>query len=271
VVASAVDYNPTSERVEFVRTIDPANPTPGETRIVELMLRPKPGAARPPRPGLNFVQNVPAEARAAFESGMKLSRENKPAEAIASYESAIKIFPAYFDAHFILANELARQNRLDEAIKHLDEARRVNDRDDRVWDLFARVMMQQRKYAVAARIFGEAARLNPNEPQYPLSQATAFIEQAALIDAAKSKTTADERTFAFDEAAKALDRADQLSSRKLAEVNLQRARLYEKRGDRARAADELEQYLRKAPNAKNADAIRQAIKQLRSPAATKTP
>ncbi|MCA1817863.1 MAG: hypothetical protein LC746_15995, partial [Acidobacteria bacterium] len=69
------------------------------------------------------------------------------------------------------------------------------------------------------------------------------------------------------EAEKALARADEISNRRLADVHLQRARLYEKRGDRARAADELEQYLRKAPNAKNAEAIRQAIKQLRAPAA----
>ena len=263
VIASAPDYNPASEPVDFAR--EASADAPGETRTVELTLAGR-GGVRPPRAGLNFAQDVPKAARAAFEAGLRAARENKSAEALAAYEGAIKLFPDYFDAHFVLASELARQGRSGEAIRHLDEARRVNERDDRVWDLFGRVLAQQRKFAVAARVFGEAARLNPAEPQYLVSQASAFIEQASAIDAAKSKAASDEREFAFAEAAKALARAEQLD-RRLAEVNLQRARLYEKRGERERAAAELEQYLRKAPNAKNADAVRRAVKTLRSQAA----
>ncbi|MCA1628828.1 MAG: carboxypeptidase regulatory-like domain-containing protein [Acidobacteria bacterium] len=268
VVVSAPDYNPASESVDFVR---PTNAdSAGETRTVEITLLAK-GGVRPPRAGLNFAQNVPRTARDAFESGVRLARENKPAEAVAAYEGAIKIFPDYFDAHFVLASEFARQGKFDDATKHLQEARRVNERDDRVWELFARILMRQRKFAVAARVFGEASRLNPTDAQYLVSQASAFIEQASATDASKSKAAADEREFAFAEAEKSLARAEQLD-RKLAEVNLQRARLYEKRGDRARAASELEQYLRKAPNAKNAEGVRQAIKTLRSQAAApKTP
>jgi tetratricopeptide (TPR) repeat protein len=264
VVVSAPDYNPASESVEFVRSVTPDSG--GETRTVEITLLSK-GGVRPPRAGLNFAQNVPRAARDAFEAGIKLARENKSAEAVASYEEAIKLFPDYFDAHFVLASELARQGKLDDATRHLQEARRINERDDRVWDLFARVLRQQHKYAVAARVYAEAARLNPDEPQYLVSEAAALIDQGATIDPAQSKSAADERTFAFSEAEKSLARADEVSNHKLADVHLQRARLDEKRGERARAADELEQYLRKAPNAKNADAIRQAIKQLRAPAA----
>lgn len=264
VVVSAPDYNPASETVEFVRSV--SVDSGGETRTVEIMLLSK-GGVRPPRAGLNFAQEVPRAARDAFESGIKLARENHAPEAVAAYEGAIKLFPDYFDAHFVLASELARQGKFDGAIKHLDEARRVNPKDDRVYDLFARVMARQHKYAVAARVYAEAARLNPNEPQYQLARGTALIDQGATIDAAQSKAAADERAFAFAEAEKALDQAYQLSLRKLAEVHLQRARLYEKRGERTRAADELEQYLRQSPNLKNADAFRQAVKTLRAPAA----
>ncbi|MDT7603968.1 MAG: Tetratricopeptide repeat [Acidobacteriota bacterium] len=269
IVISAPDYNPATEAVDFVRSV--SADSAGETRTVEITLLAK-GGVRPPRAGLNFAQNVPKAARDAFEAGVRAARDNKPGEAITAYESAIKIFPDYFDAHFVLASELAQQGKLDDATKHLQEARRVNERDDRVWDLFARILRQQHKYAVAARVYAEAAKLNPSEPQYLISEAASLIDQGATIDPAQSKAAADERAFAFNESEKALAQADTLSSRKLAEVNLQRARLYEKRGDRARAADELEQYLRKAPNAKNADAIRQAIKTLRSQAAgAKTP
>ena len=263
VIVSAPDYNTASESVQFVML--PSANSMGETRTVEITLAAK-GGVRPPRAGLNFVQDVPRAAREAFEAGIKLGRENKAQEAVASYENAIKIFPDYFDARFVLANEFARTGRFDEAIKHLDQARRVNPKDDRVYDLFARIMMEQRKYAVAARIFSEAARLNPTDPQYPLSQGVALIEQAAAIDPNRSQAAKDERAFALDEAEKALNRADTLGNRKSAEVHRQLARLYEKKGMRARAADELEQYLRKTPGAKNADAIREAIKKLRAPA-----
>jgi tetratricopeptide (TPR) repeat protein len=270
VVVSAPDYNPASESVDFVRPSGPNEA--GESRTVEITLVAK-GGVRPPRAGLNFAQNVPRTARDAFETGIKFARENKPVEAVAAYENAIKIFPDYFDAHFVLASELARQGKFNDAIKHLDEARRINPKDDRIYDLFARVMRQQHKYAVAARIYAEAGRLNPTEPQYLIAEAASLIDQGMTIDPTQSKAAADERAFAFNEAAKALDRADQLGNHKLAEVHLQRARLYEKKGERARAADELEQYLRKTPNAKNADALRQAIRTLRepSPDATKNP
>jgi tetratricopeptide (TPR) repeat protein len=263
VIVSSPDYNLASESVEFVGST--SSERPGETRTVEIVLMAK-GGVRPPRAGLTFLQNVPKMARDAFESGIKLARENHIPEAVLAYESALKTFPDYFDAHFVLANELAKQGKFPDAIKHLDEARRVNPKDDRVYDLFARVMMQQGKYAVAARIYAEAARLNSAEPQYLLAEGTALVEQAASIDAAQSKAAEDERLFAFTEAERVLGEALRLN-KKLAEVHLQLARLYEKKGDRPRAADELEQYLRSAPNVKNAEAIRQAIKTLRGTSA----
>lgn len=264
VVVSAPDYNSGSERVEFVRTA--AADQPGELRMVEVTLNAR-GGVRPPRAGLNFVQNVPKAARDAFESAMKLSRENRVPEAVAAYENAIKIFPDYFDARFVLANQFIQQNKLAEAIAQLEETRRINGRDDRVYHLFGIVMMRQGKYAVAARIFSEAARLSPSDQQYLILEGTALVDQAATIDPKRSQAAADERNFALTKAEESLLKAHGLGGKKLAEVHRQLARLYEKRGERARAADELEQYLRKSPDLKNAAAIREAVKQLRTNAA----
>jgi len=50
---------------------------------------------------------------------------------------------------------------------------------------------------------------------------------------------------------------------KLPDAHLQLARVYEKKGERTQAAEQLERYLRKAPNSKNAEQIRGAIKKLR--------
>ena len=263
VLISAPDYNPAAERVEFVRNVGTGDP--GEVRTVEITLVAK-GGVRPPRAGLNFAQSVPPAARQSFEAGLRHQQENRPAEAVAAYEAAIKIFPDYFDARFVLANQLISQNKLDAAIPHLDVARRVNERDDRVWHSFGIILMRQSKFATAARVFGEAAKLSPSYAQYPLAQGAAFIDQAATIDPKRSQAAADERAFALAEAEKALDAALKIGKGKLADVHRQRARLYERKGDRARAADELEQYLRKSPGLKNAAAVREAIKTLRAPA-----
>lgn len=261
VVVSAPDYDRASESVDFVRSV--ASNEPGELRTVEITLVMKTGL-RSPRPGTTFVQNIPPHALAAYEAGLKHTREKRFAEAIASYQSAISLFPNYFNAHFTLANELAKQGKFQEAIASLEAARTANPKDDRVYDLFARVMMQQRKYAMAARIYAEAARLNPGEPHYLLSQATALIEQSNLISVAAGSVPAaeEERSFALLEAEKILLQVTKQND-KLADVHLQLARVYERKGERTRAASELESYLRKAPTAKNADQIKAAIKTLR--------
>jgi tetratricopeptide (TPR) repeat protein len=258
------DHELAAESVEFVSRVD-AN-TPGETRTVELTIKPRADLTPRPAPGrAALAQSVPARARDAFERGMRLAREAKPAEAQAAVREAVAAFPDYFDARFWLANELARTGRLDDAVQHLEVARRVSPSDDRVYLAFGNLLMLKKNYAVAAAVFAEAARLNPTSPQPLLQRGMALVEYAARIDPAASKRAAAERASALDDAEKALSEALRLSGRKLGAARLQLARVYEKRGDRARAAGELEQYLRDNPSAPNAPAIREAVKTLRAP------
>jgi len=164
----------------------------------------------------------------------------------------------------LLASEFIKQERFNEAIAQLDQARRVNPKDDRVFQAFGMIMMQQQKFAVAARIFAEASRLNPRDTRHLVLQGTALIDQGMRINGAASPAAADERKYAFSQAETVLARAYELSGRKLAVVHLQLARLYEKKGERARAATELEQYLRQSPDDKKTAEIRDAIKKLRA-------
>jgi Tfp pilus assembly protein PilF len=261
IIITAPDYNPTAERVEFVRNV--SQNEPGEIRTVELVLVRKIGASSI-RSEVSFVQDVPKAARDSFETGARLLKSGDAKGGVASLQRSITIFPNYFDARFLLATELIKENRDNEAIVHLDQARQVNPKDARVFELFGTVMVKQQKYAVAARVFAEAWNLNPRELQYLVQQATALIDQAVRIDPATSSVNAEERAYALGEAEKTLNRAYQLSGKKLLVVHLQLARLYEKKGDRLRAANELEEYLNKANDDKNANEIRLAIRQLRA-------
>ncbi|HEX8089563.1 MAG TPA: tetratricopeptide repeat protein [Blastocatellia bacterium] len=261
IAISNANYDPANERIEFY--VRPGENNPGETRPIEITLAPK-GGARGPSAGIVFTQPVPESARDALARAMRLSKEQKREEAIAALREAIKIYPDYFDAHLALGNEFMSASRLDEAIAEFESARRVNQKDHRVYQSFGLIMMMQKKYAVAAAAFAEASRLSPNDPGILLRRAGALIDHASTMDPSKSKETSSERDRSLDIAQKELTRAYELSGQKLAGVHIQMARLYEKKGDRARAANELEEYLRMAPGDKNAEAIREAIKKLRS-------
>jgi len=258
IVISMPDYHPLNERVEFFKHTSPEQP--GETRTVEYTLTPKKSDAIPfksARPA--FAQNVPQGARDAMDRAMKLSREGKSGQSIAALREAIKIFLDFFDAHFALANEWMKVGKLDEAVGELEKARQINPKDDRVYQVFGLALSQQKKYLVAAAVFSEAARLNPADPQILLLRATALIDHATTLDPSKS-----EREQVFTEAQKVLNKAFEMSGKKLSTTRLQMARIYERRGERAKAADELEQYLRETLDVKNADAIREGIKKLKS-------
>ncbi|HVF92626.1 MAG TPA: tetratricopeptide repeat protein [Blastocatellia bacterium] len=262
VIASSSGYENGTSVVEFTKGAGAEDP--GEIRVIEVILT-RPGAEPVPPARSTFTQNIPKEALAAFERGMALSREGKAPESIQALQEAVKIFPNYFNARLALANEFTRQQRLEEAISELEQARRVNPKDGRVYQAFGLVLSKQKKYVLAAAVFGEASRLNPTDPNILLMRAGALIDHASLIDPSKSKDAAAERAHAFEMAERDLMKAFDLSGKKLAPIHLQMARIYEKQGKRAQAADELERYLRLAPGEKNAQAMRDAIKKLRTP------
>jgi cytochrome c-type biogenesis protein CcmH/NrfG len=113
-------------------------------------------------------------------------------------------------------------------------------------------------------IFEEAARLNPANPLNPLMRATALIYQASLVD----PQSVVEQTDLLNQADLSLAKASELSERKMKPDALTLAIFYEMKGQPGRAAEELEDYLKKNPAAKNAEAIKNEISRLRSKAGT---
>jgi tetratricopeptide (TPR) repeat protein len=250
IVISDPHYQPVAERIEFARE---AVGRPGETLRVDITLVAKAESGVPPARAV-FHQDVPAEALQAYQRGVKLLAERKSDEGMQNLNAALKLYANYFDAHFALGLELLRLRRYDDAIGELERARVINPKDSRVYHTFGIVLFEQKKYALAAAVFAAAVQLNPSDAEAQLMRGAALIEVGHL-----------------DEAEAALLNADRISAHKLTIVHLHLARVYEKRGARVRAAEALEQYLKSAPDIKNAEAIREAIKKLRSPADAKKP
>jgi Tfp pilus assembly protein PilF len=243
IVVNDPGYQPVSERVELTRS---GNSRPGESVHVDIVLVPKKNASGSAA-GSVFHQEVPEPALQAYRRGVRLIAEQKRDEGVNALREAIGIFPQYFDAHFALGLELFRVKRYQESIEELERARVVNPRDGRLYQTFGLVLFQQKNYAMSARVFEEATRLDPTNAQAFLMLGASLIETGNL-----------------DGAERGLKRADQVSSHSIPIVHIHLARVYEKRGDRRRAAEELEEYLRKNPRADNAPAIREAIKKLKT-------
>lgn len=216
-----------------------------------------------------FTQNVPKLATQALERGQRLDQEGKRPEGLAQMQEALRIFPAYFEAHLALGNHFLKDGRFGEAIAELDRAREINPNDERLYQSFGLIMLQQRNYQVAVPIFIEAARLNPTNPLNPLMLGTTLIHQASGLAAAGQPSEETKRLLV--KAEEALAKAAELSGGKMKPDQLTLAMLYELKSEPGRAADALEEYLRRTPSATNTAQVRDQIKKLRSEGRTSKP
>ena len=217
-----------------------------------------------PPPGVvnAFSQDVPATARQNFEQGMKLADSGKREEAIEKMRQAVAAFPKYFDAHLQLGNLFLKTGQPPEAIAELDLAREINPNDERTYQSFGLLMLNQKNYPVAVAVFAEASRLNPANPMNALMRGIALIQQAATVDEAN----AADRIQLLNQADRALAQALNLSDNKMKPDAPTLALFYEMKGEPERAASELEAFLKKSPDGRNAAALKSEIKRLRDKA-----
>ena len=239
----------------------------GQLFTQDIHLRPIPRKAAA-EPGVvnAFTQNVPVDARQSFEQGLKLADAGKGDEAIEKLQHAVRIFPKYFEAHLQLGNLFLKSGRTGDAIAALDLAREINPNDERTYQSFGLLLMGQKNYGMAVAIFAEAGRLNPQNPMNSLMRGIALIHHAAAIDASNTA----ERASLLERADQALTQALNQSDKKMKPDSPTLALFYEMKGEPERAAAELEAYLRKAPQARNAEALKSEIKRLREKTQTKS-
>jgi tetratricopeptide (TPR) repeat protein len=213
-----------------------------------------------------FTQDVPRAAIDALERAEKLDGEGKREPALRQYQEALRIFPNYFEARLALGNHLLNGGQFNEAIAELDRAREINPNDERLYQSFGLLLMQQGKYAVAVAVFAEGGRLNPTNPLNALLRGTALIYQAAALSATTPSSLTELKGL-LENADRALAEANKLSDGKMKADHPTLSTLYELKGDFSRAASELEEYLRQAPAAANTTEIRNRIKRLQEAAA----
>ena len=237
--------------------VNASSDTVSEIVTIEVVLRrlPEPSLGTP---GSTFAQDVPKVAREAYVRGVSKLREGKSDEGIASLREATAEFSDYFDAYLALGVEFYRLGKDVDALEALERARLINDRGAGVYYTFGMLMVRQQKFHAAAYAFGKAAELNDSHVNAHFNHAVALIEVAL-----RSKDPNEVKTV-LASADRELDRAWDLSGKKLNTVFLQRARVLEERGDKDAAARALESYLKAEPDAKDMAAVKEAIAKLRA-------
>lgn len=246
VLAYGTDYMEQTKEVELVSaSVVGAGAT---TEQVDFYLKFKESANTGPfaAPGAVFAQEVPSEAKKFYEKGVVELREKREKEGFESLKRALEIFPTYFQALDRLGTEYVVRGHHEAAYVLLTKSVEVNPRS-------------------------YSSTVGLGLSQYYLKQNDQAIENLRRATTLHNKSAnahlwlgmALHRAGKLDEAEANYKRARELSQNKLAEAHWQVARLYSDQKRYGESADALELFLKSQPDSRDAEKIREMIRQLR--------
>jgi tetratricopeptide (TPR) repeat protein len=224
----------------------------GNRVIVHLYLRVAPVTAKKgAKPGVVSVaeasQQIPKEARKAYEEGLKRRGENQLDKALASFDRAIQLYPEYFQALAQHGEIRISRNQISEAVDDFERALKLYEDYEPALRGIGYCKLEQQQFAEAARYLERALSVDPNN-----SNSHLFLGIATLA--------LDRR----DEAFNSLQQALKLDSRGAVTAHIYLADLHAREGRYKQAADELRVYLDARPDAPNAARLRMREAELRA-------
>ena len=191
---------------------------------------------------------VPREALKHYEKGLDLIQMGKADEAVAEFKLSVSLYPALSPAYVELGKIYLRTGRMDDAVDALGLAIKYDPTDFEATLDHAIAMYGKRDFTAAETEFGKAAQLNPTAvtPHYYLGML--FIQTQKL-----------------DKAQQELETAKQLKGEKsFPTLHRHLGDVYLAKKLNKLAVAEFETYLQLAPNAKDADRVRQTVADLKS-------
>lgn len=219
---------------------------------VQLYLREK-GADSPFRPkngilSVADLQEVPKNAKKAYEKGLKRASEDKPAEAAQLFEEATRIFPEYLHALNKLGEQNARMGKAAEARASYEKAIAVSPKFALAQINLGILCVMQKQFDEAIQFLEAGNRLDDTFPMGHLNLGLAFMLKPEPN---------------YDRAEKELLRTVDLGKADFAQVHLYLFNLYKRRSAWDKAVVQLEAFLKDAPLAPNAEEVRQTLTKLR--------
>ncbi len=236
------DYEPFSQSVDLRQFR--GGPPQLYTMTIQLVLKARPDV-KPAVVNAEFA-NVPAQAQAYYFEAVELSKRSDFAGAIVQLKLAINVHPSFMNAYNELGVQYLRTNKLQDADEAFQEALKIapDSYSPLVNRGIANVMM--RRYGEAVPILRKTVFKNGESAvgHYFLGQALANLGL-------------------FAEAEEELLKSIELGKGQMQEAHRILAVIYTQRGDKLKAAENLETYLQLKPTAPDAERLRQKLQQLK--------
>ena len=232
------DYEPVTEHVDIRQ--------PETTLTLQIRLRLKPATITPPAVVGAEIESVPDAALELYRDALRQEQQGDSKSAIAQLRKAISICPQFMLAFNELGAQYLRLGDFAKAQTAIESALKLDA------NAFA-PLLNHGIVLVFTNHYKEA------EPDLRAAVAKNDLSAPAHYFLGRALTYL--RRFA--EAESQLLRALALDADAVPEAHRYLGAIYNSRGDNARAISELEEYVRRIPQAKDADQIRKIIQQLK--------
>ncbi|HJQ23174.1 MAG TPA: tetratricopeptide repeat protein [Blastocatellia bacterium] len=220
----------------------------GQTYTVQLTLHARKAASQPP-PGTVDASagGIPEPARKLYKEALDSIQAGDYKKAIEQLNEAVKLYPMFVAALNELGLQYMRQKEFDKAEAALREAVKLAPDGFQPQLNFGILMMQKKDYVTAATALERAVQKDSASALAHLYLGKAYINLGV-----------------YNKAEKELLQVVSIGGDNKVEAHRYLAAVYIETKNNERAVEELEQYLSLAPKAKDADKIREIVKQLRA-------
>jgi Tfp pilus assembly protein PilF len=219
----------------------------GQTITVQITLSPKSGTLGPGGTVDASTGGVPETARALYKDALEAAQSGDGKLAIEKLEAALKIYPNYMSALNALGLEYMKLKKYDKAEESFRQAVKIAPEAFTPRLNYGILLLQKKDYIAAATELQRAAQKDSSSAAAHLHLGRAFVNLAI-----------------YNKAEKELQQAVSIGGADVIEAHRYLAAVYIETRENLRAATELEKYLTLSPAAKDAEKVREIIKQLRA-------
>ncbi|PYS36019.1 MAG: hypothetical protein DMG14_25680 [Acidobacteria bacterium] len=184
---------------------------------------------------------VPKNARNEFDRARKEAKQQNCSRAIPHFENGLRIFDQDASAHNDLGNCYRKLGLLDRAEDSFRQARALSNSVYVSLNL-AEVYTAQKRFKEAEAVLLEAVQSQSNAGDAYYGLALVYFEQGRLEDAERSALLVDRYPH------------------QIPDVHLVLAEIYWRQQKSAEATQQLESYLKEAPNGTHSERVRQVLK-----------
>lgn len=198
------------------------------------------------------IQDIPKDAKKAYDQGLKLAKNNKPEDASKKFQQALEIFPDYLHALNKLGEQMALLNKPAEAQTCFERAIAINSKFAVAHINLGMLMLNQKRFDEAV---AELETGNSNDDGYPVGHLNLGL---ALMMKPQPELDRAEREFL---------RTLEIGKRDFVHVRKYLFNLNIRRQKMDKAAEQLEAYLREAPDAPDQADVRLMLDKVKKAAA----